>query len=80
MMPISAQAQNTINSSVGGVIGDPKTEIHDLAFVAVDKHGGNLVEHASRKRGPHKSAPPTTLGLFWLPRFSNVGLIRELPD
>ena len=61
-MPISTQAQTTIKSSLDGVTGDPKTGIHGLVFVAVDKHGTTLIEHASGKRGPYEGAPPTTLG------------------
>jgi CubicO group peptidase (beta-lactamase class C family) len=65
-MPISAQAVETIKSSLDGVTSDPKSGLQGLVFVAVDKKGETLAAHASGKRALNSDDPMTLDTVFWI--------------
>jgi hypothetical protein len=65
-MPISAQAQETIKSSLDSVTSDPKSGLQGLVFVSVDKNGKTLASHASGKRSLQSNDPMTLDTVFWI--------------
>ncbi|TID13495.1 Transcription initiation factor TFIID subunit 6 [Venturia nashicola] len=65
-MPISAQATETIKSSLDSVTSDPKSGLQGLVFVSVDKKGETLVSHASGKRALNSDDPMTMDTVFWI--------------
>jgi len=66
-MPISAQATQTIKSSLDGVTSDPKSGLQGLVFVSVDKNGKTLASHASGKRALNSGAEPMNMDtVFWI--------------
>jgi CubicO group peptidase (beta-lactamase class C family) len=65
-MPVSAQAHETIKSSLDSVTSDPSSGIQGLVFISVDKHGDILASHASGKRAPSSPDPMTLDTVFWI--------------
>jgi CubicO group peptidase (beta-lactamase class C family) len=65
-MKLSAQAAETIKSSLDSVTSNPETGIPGLVFVSVDKNGKTLASHASGKRAPNSDDPMTTDTVFWI--------------
>lgn len=65
-MPISAQATETIKSSLDSVTSDPKSGLQGLVFVSVDKSGKTLASHASGKRALNSDDLMTMDTVFWI--------------
>lgn len=66
-MPLSAAATSTIKSSLDSVTLNPESGIPGLVFVAVDRNGKTLTEHASGKRGKNGGEGAMTLDTtFWI--------------
>ena len=50
-MPLSAEGVQNVKAVLDGVTSEGRTGVPGLVFVAVDKAGKTLVEHASGTRG-----------------------------
>ena len=56
-MPLSAQSTETIKSVLDGAVKEGPTGVNGLTFVAVDKDGKTLIEHASGTRSINSQEP-----------------------
>lgn len=56
-MPLSAQGAQTVKTVIDGVTKEGPTGANGLVFVAVDKEGKTLVEHASGTRSVNSKDP-----------------------
>jgi CubicO group peptidase (beta-lactamase class C family) len=65
-MTILTQASQTVQSSLDHVTSNPDSGIQGLVFIAVDKNGQTLVEHASGKRSFSAAYPMTMDSVFWV--------------
>ncbi|KAF2275954.1 beta-lactamase/transpeptidase-like protein [Westerdykella ornata] len=65
-MPLSAQAVQSVISILDGVTSGGKTGSPGLVFIAVDKNGKTLVEHASGTRGINSNQPMDMDTTFWI--------------
>jgi CubicO group peptidase (beta-lactamase class C family) len=55
------QAQSAVQASLDQATKDPKNGIHGIAFVAVDKNGDVLAQHASGTRSQSNGNDPVTM-------------------
>ncbi|KAK7189459.1 beta-lactamase/transpeptidase-like protein [Paraphaeosphaeria sporulosa] len=65
-MPLSAQSVQIIKSVLDGATKEGPTGVNGLTFVAVDKDGKTLVEHASGTRGVNSQEPMDMDTTFWI--------------
>jgi len=65
-MPISTQAVQSVKSILDGVTAEGTSGSPGLVFVAVDKNGETLVEHASGTRGINSNEPMDLDTTFWI--------------
>jgi hypothetical protein len=56
-MPLGTQAADKVKSVLDGVVKEGATGINGLVFVAVDRKGETLVEHASGTRSVNSKEP-----------------------
>jgi hypothetical protein len=56
-MPLSSQAADKVKSVLDGVVKEGATGINGLVFIAVDRKGETLVEHASGTRSVNSIEP-----------------------
>lgn len=62
-----AQAQQAIAASLDEATKDPKNNIHGVAFIAVDKNGDVLAQHASGTRSQTNGNDPVDMEtMFWI--------------
>jgi CubicO group peptidase (beta-lactamase class C family) len=68
-----SQAQQAIQTTLDDATKDPKSGIHGVAFVAVDKNGDVLAQHASGNRSQSSGNDPVTMEtMFWLASCTKV--------
>lgn len=65
-MPISAQAVQSIKAVLNDVTSQGKAGAPGLVFVAIDKAGQTLVEHAAGKRSVDSQEPVDLDTSFWI--------------
>ncbi|KAF9735455.1 beta-lactamase [Paraphaeosphaeria minitans] len=65
-MPLSAESVHTIKTILDGATKEGPTGLNGLTFVAVDKDGKTLVEHASGTRGVNSQEPMDMDTSFWI--------------
>ena len=51
---------------IDAATSDPKTQIPAFVFCAVNKHGEEIVSHASGRRGVDTNEPVTMESVFWI--------------
>jgi hypothetical protein len=56
-MPLSAQSAQTIKSVLDAATKEGPTGVNGLTFVATDKDGKTLIEHAAGTRGINSQEP-----------------------
>jgi len=65
-MPLPDHTKETIKSSLDSVTSNPSTGVSGLVFVAADKNGDVLAEHASGTKGLNTKEPMTLDTIFWI--------------
>jgi CubicO group peptidase (beta-lactamase class C family) len=65
-MPLSAQAIQSVKSILDGVTAEGKSGSPGLVFVAVDKNGQTLVEHAAGTKSVDSKEPMDLDTTFWI--------------
>jgi CubicO group peptidase (beta-lactamase class C family) len=65
-MPLSTQAVQSVKSILDGVTSEGKSGSPGLVFVAVDKNGQTLVEHASGTKSIESEEPVDLDTSFWI--------------
>jgi CubicO group peptidase (beta-lactamase class C family) len=71
-MPISAQGVQNVKTILDEATSGGKKGAPGLVFVAVDKSGNTLVEHASGTRGVESNEPMTLDTTFWIASMTKI--------
>lgn len=61
-----SQAQQTVQTTLDQATKDQNSGLHGVAFVAVDKNGDVLAQHASGTRTQGGNDPVTLETMFWI--------------
>ncbi|KAF2691963.1 beta-lactamase/transpeptidase-like protein [Lentithecium fluviatile CBS 122367] len=71
-MPLSAQGADNVKAILDGVVKEGATGINGLVFVAVDKNGETLVQHASGTRSINSKEPMDMNTTFWIASMTKI--------
>jgi CubicO group peptidase (beta-lactamase class C family) len=71
-MPLSSQAVQSVKTILNGVTSEGNSGAPGLVFVAVDKNGQTLVEHASGTRSVDSEEPLDLDTSFWIASCTKV--------
>jgi CubicO group peptidase (beta-lactamase class C family) len=71
-MPLSAQGVQNVKSILDSATAGGKTRAPGLVFIAVDKSGNTLVEHASGTRSIDSDEPMTMETTFWIASMTKI--------
>jgi CubicO group peptidase (beta-lactamase class C family) len=71
-MPISTQAVETVKQILDGVTSEGASGSPGLSFIAIDKSGNTLVEHASGTKGVNSKEPMDTDTTFWIASMTKI--------
>ncbi|KAF2476617.1 beta-lactamase/transpeptidase-like protein [Lindgomyces ingoldianus] len=71
-MSLSAESVQTVKSILDGVTAESKTGVPGLVFIAVDRNGKTLVEHASGTRSLNSKEPMDMETMFWIASMTKI--------
>ncbi|KAF2658489.1 beta-lactamase/transpeptidase-like protein [Lophiostoma macrostomum CBS 122681] len=71
-MPLSTQAVENVKSILDGATGAGKSGAPGLAFIAIDKSGKSLIEHASGTKSINSKEPIDMDTTLWIASFTKL--------
>jgi CubicO group peptidase (beta-lactamase class C family) len=71
-MPLSAQGVQTVKSVLDGITAEGASGAPGLAFIAVDRSGKTLVEHAAGTKSVNSKEPVDLDTTFWIASMTKI--------
>lgn len=71
-MPLSTQGIQNVKSILDGVTAEGATGVPGVAFIAVDKSGNTLVEHAAGTKSINSKDPIDRDTIFWIASMTKI--------